>query len=94
MNSSKGHLWMNDVRLQRETIVPVVKLNRVREGESGPRRSVRRKYNERLVSFGSRPPKMVLGNLMSLSVISGSFVILRRSSTGAEVEKYSNKRPR
>ena len=35
---------------------------------------------------------MVLGNFISLSVISGSFEILRCSSTGADVEKRSNKR--
>jgi len=94
MNSSKGHLSKNDVKLWRDVFVPVAKLNHVREGKLKPRRSVRREDNSRLVSFGRRPPKMVLGNFMSLSVILGSFVIQRCSSAGADAGKHSNKRSR
>jgi len=42
MNSSEGHRSKKDVRSCTYMGVPVVKMNRVREGKSKSRRSVRR----------------------------------------------------
>jgi len=91
MNSSKGHLSKKDVRFRTEVFVLVVKVNCMREGKLKSRRSVKRKRNVRLVSFGSRPPKTAPWNSMSLSVILGSLAISRCSSIGADLEKQFNK---
>ena len=49
-------------------VCPRRKMNRVRAGKLKSRRIVRMECNERLMSFGIRPPK-IFGSLTSISVI-------------------------
>ena len=91
MDSSEEDRSKKDVRSRTEMFVLVTKMNRVRVGKLKSRRSVRMEYNERLVSFGIRPPK-IFGSFMSICVIPGSFPISRYFNSGADDEKFLNKR--
>jgi len=89
MNSSEGHLSKKDIRSWMEVFFPVERLNRVREGRSRSRRFVWSQSNERLVSFGIRPPK-TFGSFVSDSLVLWLW-ISRCFNSGADAENFLNK---